>query len=403
MLSSTRTGIVSQLRQLDPGAPEGIDGAGVASVSGRLAASQGAAVGSTAFDARDARVRALGEAVERYALHAAARWVPTTAARHHDVAARALDPRRLALPAPGEHPDFVPFDPEAAVAWVEGARLPGGEPILLPAEATLAHHAPRGPRFAWASSSGAGAGNTVAEAVRSGLREVLERDAFATTWLLHRAPPHVDLDLVRDPDVKRWRDHHRARGHAPSLAWLTNEVGYPVVMAQVAEHGAWRYVAGFGASLAPARAIRRAVEECEQGRLLLRHLAEAGARIPASEAECNTLESQLLYWQDPARLPGLAFLTQPRERLAPDALPDLSRATPREDVLATVRLIEKAGMEAYGVDLTPADLAPFPLRVVATLVAGAQPVRMGAKPWCLANRRLARAPGPLHARPPPFA
>src|SRR5439155_17746639 len=175
-----RTGLVSDLRPHAPDAPEVADAAGVLSVTGRLADAR-AFVGSSAFDVPTARVRAIGEAVERYALFTAEKWVRTSTHAYDDIKSKAvLDPRRLALPAPlelAEHPEFVAFDAGAPVAWVDGWRLlPDGstEATKLPAEAALAHHKPAtGRRFAWASSSGSGAGNTIAEAARSGLREVL--------------------------------------------------------------------------------------------------------------------------------------------------------------------------------------------------------------------------------------
>ncbi|MGH2405830.1 MAG: YcaO-like family protein, partial [bacterium] len=247
--------------------------------------------------------------------------------------------------------------------------------------------------------------NTRAEALRSGLREVLERDAFATTWLLERPPPHIDLDRVPDPDVARWRDHHRRSGRSPSLLWLTNDIDFPVVAAQVVDPaGPRRHILGFGASTDPRRAMRRAVEEAEQGRLLLQHLFRTGARIPADERAAMSLEGQLMYWQDPTRLPRLGFLTDPERVVDPDDLADLTGATPYDDVQTILRLLHRRGLEAFFVDVTPPEFrGRLPLRVAASLVPGAQPVRMGSKPPCLLNPRLGRSPERLNTLPPPFA
>lgn len=412
LLSSSRTGIVSDLAVHRPAPADAADAAGATTVVGRLAG--GKAVGCNSFDPTTARAAALGEAVERYAVATAAGWM---ALRHHGVADAlahgAVDPATMATVAASEIPelaDMAPYDPADAHAeldWVPAWLLHDGTPVLLPAQGALAAYRPPPgqTRFTWASTSGSGAGNTLAEAIRSGLTELIERDAFARTWLARRQVCHIDLDAVTDSDIVRWRDHHRGLGRQPSLALLTGEVDVPVIAAQVTADRGRAYVAGFGAGLDPARAMRRAVEEAGQVGHLLSHLERVGARRPGGAHEVRTLEDQTLFWQDPGRLSQLDFLTTPSEFISPGDLLDEGHAkprTPREDVFLLLDRLERAGYRAAGFDIMPPDLRGLPLRVATIVVPGLQPVRMGRRPWCLDNPRLPARPE-LNTLPPPFA
>lgn len=413
LLSNSKTGIIGEFGAYGPGSEPYADSAGVTSVSARLSFST-AVVGSSAFDPLDARARAIGEAAERYALVTAKRWLSTRLACHEgDAAPPMVDLRTFALPSENELPalaGFHPYSVEDQLGWAAGHVLaPDGSeaPVLLPAQATLAHHETAVPekRHAWASSSGAGAGNTKWEAVRSGLREILERDAFAVAWLSRPPLAHVEPASVEDALVSRWFTHHASRGREPSLVLLPGIGGFPVFAAQVVDRrGPLFYAAGFGASLSPLRAARRAVEEAEQGRYLLKYLLANGRKPPGDPSEVRALDDQLLYWQDAGRLSGLDPLTRPDGSVSLTDLPDGASGAPAEDVRRILDLLAGAGLRAYYVDVTPPEFRErIPVKVVATAIPGSQPVRMSPKPWCLANRRLKKIDPTSVREPPPFA
>ncbi len=412
VLCSTRTGIVSDLalREAPPDAAG--DAVGTVMVTGRLAG--GKAVGCNAFESGRAWVAAIGEAIERYAAITCVKWIRTRRMTPAEAMQRgALDPSSLASVAAIEVPDhdgFAPYDEAAPIDWVQGWKLhPGGTftPAWLPAQVALAGYRPPPPetRFAWASTSGCGAGNTLAQAIRSGLTELIERDAFATAWLERRPVPHIQASSVEDPDVAAWIEHHRSRGREPSLAWLINDLGVPVVAAQIVDRqpgSRRRYLAGFGAGLDGRRAVRRAVEEAAQISLLMMHLERTGA-TPAPGASPQTLEEQALYWQDSKRLHLLDFLTQAPKHVPYEDLPQEATGTPRGDVLRLLDKLHRRGLDVFVLDITPPDVQHLPLRVAACIVPGLQPVRMANKPWCINNPRLAKPPEQLNRLPPPFA
>lgn len=368
-------------------------------------------VGSSAFEPSAAHVCALGEAIERYALVVAGRHLRRTTASYRELdAGIAWDPRRLALPALGEPPTVpptVPFEIDHAVSWLDGWFVEPDlslRPALLPAQPLLPWTELDEPRFVQCAISGAATGNRLVEAVRSALIEVLERDAIGRAWLLRRRAPHIAPETISDPDILRWFAHHEARGRRPSLIWLTEEVGAPVVAAQLVEPaGPWRYIIGFGAKSSPDRALRRAVEDVENLRFLLMDLVEEGRRIPDDPEAIRDVAGQILFWQRQDRLEQLDFLLEPAEQLDFRTLhrPDLT--TPAEELAHWVKRLWHLGREVAFADITPPELEHrVPLIVAKVLVAYAQPMRVGYNSWCLNNPTLGAPIETLNLLPPPI-
>src|SRR5699024_2292626 len=84
-------------------------------------------------------------------------------------------------------PDFpyVPLDPQAPIHWAVGRSLVSGLRRFVPASFVYLPYTPAspaeviGPSF----STGMSAGWSLDDAMLSGLLEVVERDAFAITWM----------------------------------------------------------------------------------------------------------------------------------------------------------------------------------------------------------------------------
>ena len=146
------------------------------------------------------------------------------------------------------------------------------------------------------SSNGLGGGNCYHEAVRHGLCEVIEGDAVA---LFQASGPHkfsrVAWRTVEDPIVRHL--HETCRGcNMNAIAWdITTEIGVPTFYCRIIEQrrGPSRLSSatdGAGCHLDPAVALKRALMEAMQTRLLLISGARDdirpryySAKTPASE------------------------------------------------------------------------------------------------------------------------
>ncbi|BFV60660.1 hypothetical protein KCMC57_up57640 [Kitasatospora sp. CMC57] len=178
-----------------------------------------------------------------------------------------LDPVRLGLPDPGEHParSTVPFTPELVLDWVYGWSLTHGRPVRIPEH--LAYWDPPGrdrPRVAYESSNGCSLGNSPEEAALYGLFEVAERDAFLMAWYARTPLPAVAVP-VEDPEVAGLAGRAGLLGYRLTLLDATNDLGVPAVLAlcryRGTHPGAPRTFLAAGAHHDPRVAIRSAVAE----------------------------------------------------------------------------------------------------------------------------------------------
>lgn len=154
--------------------------------------------GETSLDASVMSVA--GETAERYCTHQQYGFEPTVAS-YDDLVARGesvVDFEYLdVLPdvAYERVPELEQVTRGTTLRWHEGTDLTTGERVYVPAQ--LVYHTPfEGTDFPQAfvsTSSGSACGETMADALVGGLRELLERDGFVRTWLLGRTPDRVDV------------------------------------------------------------------------------------------------------------------------------------------------------------------------------------------------------------------
>lgn len=184
-----RQGVVSRLAPV-PRTMSDVDVPGYAAVPEPFAT--GGTSGGAAFEPAQAKSAAIAEALERHA--AAVSPLETVTAPTGPT--WPLDDFSLHTPRQRAHPDF-PYrydDPAYTLAWT----LPDNEPVHVPAGLVALDERYGLP----ATSSGLAAGPSPVNALLRATQELVERDAFATTWLHSLAPPRLPLpEDLRTGDV----------------------------------------------------------------------------------------------------------------------------------------------------------------------------------------------------------
>ncbi len=174
------------------------------------------------------------------------------------------------------------FGPDRPEHWALGWDLIGQEEVAVPLVQVLLHGFAYDPlkylSFAPLGSNGLASGNNLAEAICSGLYEVIERDALTCTSPSVHAdrvcPSRVDLDQC-GPWVQRLREQLAAAQFGLVLMDRSVDTGVPVYHAVIFDRsGPGQVAAGFGAHLDPHIAQVRAITEAVQSRAVL----IAGAR-----------------------------------------------------------------------------------------------------------------------------
>ena len=162
-----------------------------------------------------AQTSAWGEAIEWFHARDALKETPILYGSYVEVkhlGKNALDPISLNLQA------GTNYTPAKPLQWVEIARHPDGETVLVPIEfvapryADIAATSPASQFVSVPITNGLGAGPTFERALAHGVLELLQRDGNSVSYRALDRGVRVELDEVRDPQTRALLDHLEREG-----------------------------------------------------------------------------------------------------------------------------------------------------------------------------------------------
>ncbi len=428
-LQSPYTGIVRSAHEL-LAAPDDARlvnvGCEIAAGSGLLGASLShldGGSGGSHVHAEAARAAALGEAAERYS----ATYLPEpefVLASAEELGAEAADPERFALfredQYAGDGFPFSPFGRSTPVRWVRGVSLTDRRPAYLPVQLVYLSWASLAPGETWigySTSSGLACGATFAEAVLSGLLELVERDAFMLTWYNRLSLPRLDWRPDRAL-VELERRHFAPTRLRYEVVDLSVFLGVPTALGVV--HGGPADVAALGVGAGSAATIqeawRKALAEAFSVRAWARslRLAEPKRTFRTDFRDVETFSDHILFYACQENARHAAFLDSSEERRDVREVPALEGASATELIGAIAARLGARGIEAYAVDVTSPDVRQAGLSVAKVLAPELCPLdvayqarflggrRLYAAGWELGLRRAPLAPEDVNPYPHPF-
>jgi bacteriocin biosynthesis cyclodehydratase domain-containing protein len=328
-----------------------------------------------------ARVSALGEAIERYS----GLWRGDEAVRNATYAelgpVQALHPDQLMLFSDRQYEErdesnadphnrlhTVPFRlaHDRPIDWTAGWSLTRNRVRYVPsAHAWFGHPDLEHDFYSYGDSNGNAAGTTVEDAILQGFLELVERDAIAIWWYNRIRRPAFDFDAFGDPYIDRLRGYYEGLGRSLRMLDVTSDLGIPTMVAvsHRIDHPVEDVLVGFGAHFDPQIAVARALTELNQ------FLPEVMARDAAG--------ATVYLDDDPAMMSWLKEVKIGREPwLVPDpGQPPRGPSSynwPQFDDLAAavtqcVDVASKAGLEFIVLDQTQPDLD---LNVVKVIIPG---------------------------------
>jgi ribosomal protein S12 methylthiotransferase accessory factor len=179
-----------------------------------------------------------------------------------------------------------------------------------------------------------------------GLFELIERDAVALWWY-NRAPrPRVDLRSFGDVSFDEIELHYVSIGLPVYVLDITSDTSVPAFAAVACDQGTRRLAAGFGCHLDARIGVERALTELNQ-------LFSPSRALPTAWDGVSLRQQHFLF---------------PDERLAPRSASDYPaarRGDLRDDVLACVDRLARAGIEPLAIELTRPDIGLSVARVFA--------------------------------------
>jgi ribosomal protein S12 methylthiotransferase accessory factor len=319
----------------------------------------------------DALVSAVGEALEQYSA-SQVRQEQLIRATFREICGEAFDPRWLCLYSDEQYgrPGFPyrRFDPEKPMHWTPGRWLDHDEAVWLPAFATYLNGGFEKEALCQVTSNGLAAGTSVQDAARRAALELYERDAFLTSWIALRPGVPIAVDGL-DPPIAEITEHLQSRG-AKIEVYLVAQ-GTPAFVAVCVGLGdghKWPAVTlGLGAGAEVHGAVNKAIlEHGQTGPFLARIWRNREVAIPAAPEEIRTLQDHALYYCDSNHAPEFnRWRNHCRSA-------EMKICGPERDIQPTLPEVRIAIAE-----LTPAELADSPFRVVRAVARGLQPIYWG--------------------------
>ncbi|MBO3724975.1 YcaO-like family protein [Actinomyces bowdenii] len=358
-------------------------------------------------DVRVARLLAVTEALERYAL---CTWnserlvvAPESGLPSEDV----LSPSRWSTSSPEEMArsgsGLRPYDPTLPIRWVRGFSLTNGREQLVPAAAVYMHMQPisGSERFTFAATTGTAAHSDLRQAVIGAILEVSERESIALTWL-HQFPLseiHSEFAPAITPG-----------GRVTRCFDATTDLGIPTVYAvQLSETDeSLAQIVAASSALTWESALHKVERELLSLRIALRSAGPLHEEPPLGHVSV-TGGARWLGRRSMRREFDFLLRSQAPTQ-SPTSIPTGLSVDPLSHLLA---MLKSKGMDAVAVDVTPDEGWGIGFRVVKVVVPQAIPVSFVPGERSTVCPRLyevparmgfaARQPSELNPLPQPFA
>ncbi|ELY42592.1 YcaO-like family protein [Natronorubrum sulfidifaciens] len=358
-----RVGIVQSIGEIES-FPAPYYLATTADTSGFSDASAPTQAAGVADDWNAALMKAVGEGLERYCagvyrdddfVHAS-----------EDELDAVVSPTDLVRPA-----GAPAYDSSETNRWVPGENLVTGESVHLPAAAV--QFPQPGEALVPSITTGLGLGSSTVDALRSGLTEVIERDATMLAWYSTFEPLGLAVD---DDGFDTLERRARSEGLSVTPLLVTQDADIPVVAVAVhrtpetlagdVEPGDddWpAFAVGSAAALDATAAARSALEEALQNWMELRNLG------PDEAAEASGAIGEYAAFPDVVRRFVDVEQSIPAASVGPDPVPSGADA-----LEALVSRTTAVGLTPYAARLTTRDVESVGFEAVRVVVPGAQPL-----------------------------
>lgn len=215
---------------------------------------------------------AILESLERYAGHAPRAHITSNRGSYNTLAKDCIEPKKFVL-----HDDedgkahlrnFKLYSDDLEFNWVWAYSFKHQKPKLIPEQ--LAYYRLESQsklpvnRYVYESSNGCALGGSLEEATFYGLMEVIERDAYLTTWYGKISPTLLDVDSLDNPQIQLVLSQAKSAGYDVYLFDITLETGVPTIWAMAvnpAKNAKVKSYCAAGAHPDPEKAVMGALVE----------------------------------------------------------------------------------------------------------------------------------------------
>jgi ribosomal protein S12 methylthiotransferase accessory factor len=273
--------------------------------------------------------------------------------------------------------EFVPFEEDTWLGWVEGSDLLTGDPVWVPAQLVLMYYKlhPDERMISYATTAGLAFQTTRLRAILHGLFEVIERDALNIRWY-SRLPParvRVDLEEVLTTELGVPRSRMSTPQLDVEVFLLTLDSPIPVLAAIGIDRAKVEraFLGGTGASSRREEALAQALFElgqCQTGF----HFEDPFGRLPIDAdtdlADVVEFFDAPLYYGHARNLPRTAWFTASDQSVEWEDLPTSGTASESAVYERMRQWLGEARLRAVVLDF--GDVCPPGMAITKVFVPG---------------------------------
>ena len=357
--------------------------------------------GSGSINREKSKAAAIGEALERYcgSIYRPEEFVFNS---YRETRKEAIDVQDLILYSETQYkePRFNlkrPSD-ETKISWTWGYSLIKKKPVLVPSCLLFLPYKGRNeePSFVETVSTGAACGNTIEEAILSGIYEVVERDAFMIWWLNKLKMPRIDLS-TGDKFILRMIERIYYTDLELYVLDITTDIKIPSFVALIRGKSEPFLVCGARADLDPQLGMLQAVEEALQTKVWAKQLAKKNPDYRYMENFSNiaNFREHVLLYAKIDLWPKLDFIINSAPSLKINDIPDKSSPNILENIKTCLKKFSEKGKDVVIVNITSEDIATVGFYVVKVIIPGMQSLNANYRYRHLGGERLKEVPKTL--------
>ncbi|MFT7561261.1 MAG: ribosomal protein S12 methylthiotransferase accessory factor [Flavobacteriales bacterium] len=273
---------------------------------------------------------------------------------------------------------WLRFDPDAILNWHSGVHLNTDRECLIPATLIWIDYLPnsRKEHFYPQVSTGLACGSSTEHVIHGGIREAVERDAFACNWCISASPPAINITneilCQLDKNVTALINNPN---YDINIRWITTDIDIPVVFVLVRSVHHEGTTVGAACHPNAIKAIEKAITEAIHGWRWLGDLRRDSQAISNPE-EVTDFKGHVKYYLDDRNIKNLAHYYNSKSI-------DLERRYIQPSDILSIEIEEMVaklahvGYQSYYTDITPQDVIMLGFEVGKIIIPGLQPLASG--------------------------
>jgi ribosomal protein S12 methylthiotransferase accessory factor len=353
----------------------------------------------------------VGEACERYAMHYVAP-ADELFATEDELPCEPIPCDELVLHSREQYARpgfrFEPYRRGVRRHWAPAVELGRKREVFVPVELfSGVHSSGNDAQICGSYSTGCAAGPTYERALRGGLYEVVERDAFMFYWMTRASPPALSLQRLRPflpSSLEVLMDFPRVD---IALRWLRTDVALPCIGCFVRPAHGRGFAVGAACHCDWRIAAEKALVEAFHTLNWTVDL-DRWRKAPLPVNEVADFPDHVRFYLEPERHDDLQFLVSGNDDGTDAFLAAFGESVPT--LAESVDGLAKLGYRTVAVDRTGEDLESVGVYVTHVIVPGLQPLHVGLGIEHCDTRRLetlcaklaVRMPENLNLSPHPF-